>query len=77
MAHDTHHGHGDHNDHTDKTKAPHAGYFEVPLALGVVFWALVLVIINVFCLNCSNCCDDEKCATECKTEQTETHSSGH
>lgn len=80
MAHDSHHSAhevGGHEEHNDSTKAPHAGFYEVPMALGVFFWALVLVIINI--INCScdeggSCCVKEEGGHGAKTEM---HSSGH
>jgi hypothetical protein len=76
MAIDTHHSsHGlgeGHDDHSDHKAAPHAGYFEVPVLLGILVWALVLCINYTFDLNHSGrkCCADEKCATECKMEDS-------
>jgi hypothetical protein len=66
------HGHHEDHGHAEDGGPVSSWKFEVPLALGAFFWALVIVIVNVTCSNCDeNCCEDGKsCAP------TEAHSGG-
>jgi hypothetical protein len=73
MGHDNH----DHGHSTPKNL--HKGYFEVPLALGALLWALVILVIKLNCWNPDGtCCDDESCAKEGeKCEKTEMPAAHH
>jgi hypothetical protein len=67
--HNTHHDDHGHDQH--ETKKPHAGFFEVPILLGLAVWALVVMIININCMGPNTCCNDEQCCKPEGGEKTE------
>lgn len=76
MSEHTHHddhGHG----HEQEPSKLHGGYFEIPIMLGGLFWALIIGIVMM--INSSNCCEEGGACCDdggdcCK--KTEAHTSG-
>lgn len=57
-------------EHADMTEQPSSWKYEVPMALGIAVWALIILVINVFTCDLSNCSEKEQ------GEKTEMHSGG-
>lgn len=83
--HNTYHGahgheYGEVTEVHEAVKPAYSWHFEIPLALGGVFWAIILVIVQL--LNCSSaCCTTEGGGDCCKDggekPKTEAHSAHH